>query len=917
MSDCSCGGGCGGSCGSGSGWSPPGEFGDSSPAAPGPASPGGRWRRGSPRGAARPVTRSMVAVHARDRAGTVPTVEAAASCDEPRISLPPRTSARRRASWKNLARGPLDRRPPADPRYDTGYWKTRVERILEKAITVPAGASIVRRWLTSEQMQRDSLADAKDGLFFVRVDAAGELSCEARVYWEVPGAVMEYELTTSRTSLTFGAVERIVGWAGPTPGLICLELRFDNLGPATTATVLADVSAKRVGANFMPGHFLRDRTGALRVPHGARAFDPDPEGLRGPRKRPRKRKCLRVVMPVSASPMPRSRVATIALTSGRRARERSRSGSGAAPAPPGSRYEPVCPPAASAIDWRVGGGADGSWSYVDKDGTIVWVVPDPEVMAAWRQFGENFILTEPRSGVAVLFPLRFDIFDSGDAERLDSWYRWIARCVGFDQVWEEVSQGFEHRRLPQYKLSQMLLDDLSNAYTTDSEGVTVRVADFVNDALDTSRTDWNWAVPAPWLSNPQEWGLMSLVNVINGSLDLLPTAIRSPRTGTTTIVLDSARLVERFTRAGDTNLRLAVVDFDRFFDARGPFSVADGTWAHSATWIAELDAGIEYRGQTNGLAARDPIPASIALNAALTVPYFDAASQCYAMARLLSMIAAKYKGRLLQRTWDLGNEPVGDAYTVLVDYAKVWYRMHLGALMHPGKTLVHEMFHTTIWHGPDQWSLLEYEDQIADTNHCGSGCGQEKMSSTWLMRVCGEHGAWYPDWDGDEPFRLLATQVRSSSSTCVSAGEASSFEGGDVSLDWTIDGLGTPEATLTWSFDADLSADTQATVTRLQNDWSNAAAALNARLAAIKSELGTLESARESDFWRYLELLGPIVEPALLLEQGWDLAAVGVVNAWYAGLIGDLQRGQRDRFEQMCWTPTSTSQKCGRFGSCG
>jgi hypothetical protein len=96
----------------------------------------------------------------------------------------------------------------------------------------------------------------------------------------------------------------------------------------------------------------------------------------------------------------------------------------------------------------------------------------------------------------------------------------------------------------------------------------------------------------------------------------------------------------------------------------------------------------------------------------------------------------------------------------LTTAAKLVYRAYLGCLAIPGKTLVHEVFHTIpgAFPGSDlalaaganaalsgmgaagllvtaAVDLVAFFARLKKTTHCKTGCGQEKMSAWWFAKV--------------------------------------------------------------------------------------------------------------------------------------------------------------------------------------
>jgi hypothetical protein len=803
----------------------------------------------------------------------------------------------------NPSKGPLDDAPPPDPRLDTGYWKTRTERVLNLDLDIPGGDTVFRRWLTAAQMQRTASLDARDGLAYVLVVASGELSCQVKIWWEIPGSVFEYELVTSRTTLAFGTVAEIVAWSGPTPGLVCIEFIFSNGGPPVRAAIQMDICAKRLGANFMRRHWYRDATDRTLRTTPAPPFDPDPEGRR--RRRRGRSRCLARGRPAQLT-LPSSAVLPSALRSVPHSAATQRT-SVIEPIEEPS-IVPVCEPAASAIDWVVSEDAPGAWTEGE-----VTRVPDPEAVLAWQRFGDSFTTAPLTGGTAAnTFPLREELFSGVTGDHGTPWYAWIARGDRFDALWAEVTWGLDANRMPQYHLQQVLLGDLWNAYATWSGATTADLDGMLPEPWSVSHTDWNWTVPALWLTNVQLWGMAQLWNVVHSTLDLLPSSVRSPRQGGATWVMDSARVVSRLTSQEEMNLRFAVTDFSTMNGSQGAFSVATGTWNAPSSWRNLATA--DFRGQTY---SPDPLPSSITLDARTTIPFFEGAADAFALARLYAMLASRFESQLRARTWS----PAGagtTAYDSLVDLSRSWYRFHLACMSYPGKVLVHELFHTLRTPSAEEWDTLDSFQFHAETTHCGSGCAQEKMGSAWLLRMGTELGVGYPQLNGDlHPTGIATAGSISDSSTCISASDVLlSNEGSTVGLMWSIGDITNVATSVIWSYSVSPSPTLQQHLALIQQDWNAVAQSLQTTLSGIQSTENRLASLEVNNFGQFLLEGGWIAQGVLALEDLSVTALLNGANAYYRALLAAEQGEQDAVFRRECWDPSLGASSCIRVGSC-
>jgi hypothetical protein len=142
-----------------------------------------------------------------------------------------------------------------------------------------------------------------------------------------------------------------------------------------------------------------------------------------------------------------------------------------------------------------------------------------------------------------------------------------------------------------------------------------------------------------------------------------------------------------------------------------------------------------------------PIPSIIRMAEWRWGPYADGGGKLYALSRLLAMMALA-----VQR-----DEPDGEHFQTLLCAAKMAYRAHLTCLAIPGKTYVHEMFHTyrmaevylsaALAPGVLAIAFIDNVRRALKGSHCLSGCGQEKMSTLWFAGV-GHSALLLPSSDG-------------------------------------------------------------------------------------------------------------------------------------------------------------------------
>ncbi len=810
----------------------------------------------------------------------------------------------------------MDRRMPISPRHDTGYWKTRVERVLDLQVVIPPGNSTYRRLRTAEQMQRTESLDADDGRVFLRVDVAGELTCTVKVWWEVPGSLFEYELDTSRTTVTLGEVAEILLWSGPTPGLEAMEFVFANAGGSVPASIVADLCAKRRGGRFMRRHWFRDFTGRRAAPMRSVRYDPDPDGKRKKPRPPKSPPCNRPWLAASTEGI------QDALRALRRIPIR---GSGSGGPVPGSSPEPVvrtCERADSAQDWALDIDSPGAWSVTNADGSTTVYVPDPEAYFNAAYLGQRFQLGLPTSGRTVTFPFT-SAFPAGHTVTVDAPWVYLGRCEGFDELWEEVTGGLDRKRLSQYKLCQVLTWTNDNPYLDDFELYRLHTKALLFDPEDDIDTEWNWGTAAPWATHSFTWTCAALWNLLAATFENLPPTIRSERDGTDAWLLDAARVINRFTTVGDPNFEFVVVGLDDWDGLQGAFSLASGTWADQPLW----SESIPFRGETDNGYSWWPIPTVVALHAHQLLPFVESASKCYAAARQLTMLAARHRIELSagQIIADDGTPVHGTAYDVVLQQARRQYTRYVGSLLHPGKTLVHELFHTDITDLSRLDTLLAEDAWAALTEHCSTGCGQEKMSSSWVARVAARVGAPYPSsyTTSKHPSGFRFGVSISNSSECVhppadgtvivtSADEAASVYGGSVELAWMIAELGV-SSKVTWWPEYDEVKDLDTVVS-----------SYNVVIEETEAALITLRQRYTQEMTAAAAETDPVAAASMYAKAELTEAEIAIAEAWLKYVRGTARRATKQirtamqqAFRTQCWGPTDSTRSCKGSGSCG
>lgn len=686
-------------------------------------------------------------------------------------------------------KSPFDVLPCAARRPTDGHFKTRTERIADLTMAVPSGTTVLSRWFTEAQMHRDAVLDAPWGVMFVRIDVTGEVTASLEVLWEVPGAASDYSYDT--VSLTANVISRIVAWEGPVPARVGYRLTLINSGPATRVGVLLDLVAKRPGMKFPTAAWLRDMPEVTHedavlprlIPRVERANVPKPVGCRPAGDEAEG-------APEGAEP--------VDVDTGR----------------PDELYEPFCTPAESAQDWR-DSRAD-SWENPEESDKPRYVVPDPEVVRALEVLGAMLELRPPGNEVDSI--IAFPPYSMIGVLSGTPYYKFLGRCEGFDELWAEVTQGLEPGPA-QPRLCLLGLNDILSAAGSRYGGNGIELSQLIEVTSTDSDRFWRWKGTAPWFEEPLAWFLVQLVNLISETRGLLPDMIKSPRKrGTQSVAFPDqifSRIDGRWEEGARPLWRLTVVNFDLFNDHVREFDVEKcewDSWTGDSDWEGLLDGvddELDARGQTTR--EFDPLTssnfASIYVQGEYVVPDMYGAAQTYELARLFTMLAARYQFELSKEQWlnpVTGAEvfPGLDAYEGTLKLASLYYRAYLACVLRTGKTLVHELFHTTNRRGLTWLGNVLHTYGVTD--HCKSGCAHEKMSSAWLMRVAREYRAgWLQDQEDGHTGEITFPTAVSMGSTCANEDtERNGIEfygkGGDVDLEWEIQAYGNIGGGVRW-----------------------------------------------------------------------------------------------------------------------
>ena len=671
--------------------------------------------------------------------------------------------------------------PP--PELDMTYWKTRVHRVLSQRYRVNPGTRTVRIPLDSRLLMLGEGLDPYYGRMWVKVLVTGELSASVKVLWTLPESARSY--TFLSTSLAVDQVVELPLWTGPIPHGVEVELSFVNNGAAADARVTLDAMAKRRGSNFDTGMWLRSDAGSYQPERlGLWEPDEDPEG--------------------SASVVP----------AGACVRTLSHGGVHAAPMTVPDREDPrwCCTPDESATDWEDprAGAEFHVTTCAPRD------FHDPEVVATLKMLAPYAVpgpapspgtagpvFTFEYAGITSFTPVgslsperdaRGFVFAGYPVLKAPTPVRYpstpleadmptlaesVGRCDGFDELWRDVTFGLEDKKLPRSILS-LLLPEQRGAGQSDRW---MRMRDII-DADGPMDTDWTWKATAPWLSSDvdmwQTWYMISLINLVHSTMHLIPERIQSNYGLRGRFRLrESKRFREHKINSSQAIWRLDGIHppFLRIFGGSRKivaqimraqnldFSLNSLMWPTPifgranftpALFVGKMNSG-SPKAKTSPLPA--PIPSAFVMSEWFWVPFANAATQLYSLARILTMFAIAEKrhawrednggpGRVNPSASDPTRKAPASAVDELFDAAQLVYRHYLACLAIPAKTLIHEIFHTFRtgegWTGLLAFSrpasvglglILDSVRHGLRTNHCLSGCGQEKLATEWFANV--------------------------------------------------------------------------------------------------------------------------------------------------------------------------------------
>lgn len=724
--------------------------------------------------------------------------------------------------WRAMAQ------PKPGPDRSTHYFKTTVSRVLDTRMGVAAAGVTIRRWFAPADMARTELFDSQTGLLFVQISlpAGPDVSVALDILWEIPDS--PFDLVRSTHLIASGSVERIEAWSGPTPARVGYELRVSSPSPVI-ASFKMDLCAKRLGGNFVRGMWLSDRVALVPSTRQVAPFDPDMESA-GEARSKAPASCVRSSLRGTA------RIAADA----RGPKGPAAPGLSAPPEPPreipGSSREGdgadesdgdtwLCEPDERALDWwaaiiRAGG------SVSEGQGALV---PDPEAVETVRRLGSHL----SKSGQLYLrweklntyFPSTYAAALGRETLTLSDLATSVGRCEGFAELWDRVTtldqkQGsIERRRFSSWGLTQILNSGSSDDYETRNIGALI---DSVDDDTDTQ---WSWAVTAPWFMQERAWFAASLLNLVFATRGQFRDVISTKKKRGKNKIFKE-RAMDRLSLAHVPNWRLGLGNAKKYMNSSDGPCATGGVAALStgAYEVGEFDLGtLEWQGgfsecayngdsalaggpaattRSNGrgvylytmaalgvhnLPTASGPPENIGIRGWFVAPLIRPAADLYGLARLMTAFAATYGDRLSESQLEDLHRQAQEAY-----------RTHIGMLARVAGMLVHEMFHLV--------THLRDADHFESMDHCVTGCGQEKMRATWLLRVGRRYGLArikYGDKKGGNKKHPERAQYALPSgqplelgggTNCLSAGS----DGRVVGVSWTVEGFGTEDSVLGW-----------------------------------------------------------------------------------------------------------------------
>lgn len=238
--------------------------------------------------------------------------------------------------------------------------------------------------------------------------------------------------------------------------------------------------------------------------------------------------------------------------------------------------------------------------------------------------------------------------------------------------------------------------------------------------------------------------------------------------------------------------------------------------------------------------------------------------------------------------------------------ARRYYGAFLGCLGRPGKTLVHELGHVfgesrVGYYGGNSETHVEkiWEWRARVSEHCPSGCGQEKTSSTWWQRLGQDFDAAFPTLAPGvkHPEQLLFEGSVSIASNCdpVRSDEK-------AKLEWEITGWGSGDPELRWWASFPVSASDQAALEAELEELRAAHTLKRDELVAEREELRDGLSDEEPGSWAHNRIQRRIARRNAKIER-LDRRHLRKVRRIEED-IADLGGVARRQFRWRCWNDT-------------
>lgn len=664
---------------------------------------------------------------------------------------------------------PLQQAKPTDEEVVPEYFKTTVSRVLSRRFRLSDNSVDQIRWFTDQEMSRLGATQAGEGILFFQFEGddfqpqTGKLT----ILWEMPYGTSVYEYASTTPDINSRAVFSMTAWSGPIPGRVGIRIELPQGRPLVTFTL--DLVARRRGGNFERGHWLLDRSQRPMFRPELEDFDTKPEGTTPPRASAARQACGSTASAARESSSPRS--------NWNRGEDRPEGG-----------FEPE-----EESDGRqIPRSSSGQSSRTEEGATVTRL----------RALSTTGSLALNLDGVAMNFPNDLAAELGMASLSLAELPALLADLGDWTSDWMDVTTiddrlgSLEGHRYPLHWLDKILTSG-NPTFPLEVESI----EDIARSEDERTDTEWEWTTVAPWFDYERTWYAASLVNVLFATKSYLPESIITPRAKNKKRKIESARATRRLDIDRSPRWRLLLDDTSMWLDgARLAISGTTYVWetatfdVQTLSWTAnQLSPGevLPTFGKSRGSAGNGRVH----LYGYYVAPFVRAAADLYGLARLLVMVRVRLEGQLNQRTT-----------RTLDRLAKAAYRAHLGVMGPNLKTLLHELFHLphfNLFDGqPNGISWLS-----RNSDHCRTGCGQEKMSVTWLSEAAVRLALprlWSYQYselvDGREPGEVQFSSAVGNNDTfnIQDNSNCSRIKGDDIFIRWRIVGFSRPTSKVTF-----------------------------------------------------------------------------------------------------------------------